>query len=67
MSIQFNWNASLDRFMMNTDFKLFLMGMGYATFDDLNDKELHACFEYAGTLGNKFPVWEEVQNLAYNA
>ena len=35
---------------MNADIKLFLMGLGHTTFD-LNDKELCACFEYAGTLG----------------
>ena len=52
--------------MMNSDIKLFLMGLGYTSFDDLNEKELRACFEYAGTLGYKVPVWAEVQKQAYN-
>ena len=64
--IQYNWNVSLDKFMMNSDFKLFLMGIGHASFDDLNEKELRACFEYAGMLGYKVPVWAEVQKQAYN-
>ena len=59
--IQYNWNVVLDKFMMNSDIKLFHM-----LFDDLNEKELHACFEYAGTLGYKVPVWAEVQKQAYN-
>ena len=36
------------------------------SFDDLNEKELRACFEYAGTSGYKVPVWAEVQKQAYN-
>jgi hypothetical protein len=63
---QYNWNVALDMFMMNSDIKLFLMGLGYTSFDDLNDKELRACFEYAGTSGYKVPVWAEVQKQAYN-
>ena len=55
--IQYNWNVALDKFMMNSDIKLFLMGLGYTSFDDLNEKELRACFEYAGTSGYKVPVW----------
>ena len=42
----------IDRFMMNADIKLFLMGLGHTAFDDLNDKELFECFEYAGVLGD---------------
>ena len=64
--IQYNWNVSLDKFMMNLDIKLFLMGIGHTTFDDLNEKELHAWFEYSGMLGYKVPVWGEVQKQAYN-
>ncbi len=52
--------------MINSDIKLFLMGLGYTSFDDLNKKELRACFEYAGTSGYKVPVWAEVQKQAYN-
>ena len=52
--------------MMNSDIKLFLMGIGHTSFNDLNEKELHASFEYAGTLGYKVPVWAEVQKQAYN-
>ena len=52
--------------MMNSDSKLFLMGLGHTLFDDLNEKELRACFEYAGTSGYKVPVWAEVQKQAYN-
>ena len=52
--------------MMNSDIKLFLMGLGYTSFDDLNEKEVRACFEYAGTSGYKVPVWAEVQKQAYN-
>jgi hypothetical protein len=63
---QYNWNVALDKFMMNSDIKLFLMGLGYTSFDDLNEKELRACFEYAGTSGYKVPVWAEVQKQAYN-
>ena len=64
--IQYSWNISLDKFVMHSDIKLFLMGIGYMSFDNLNEKELHACFEYAGTSGNKVPVWAEVQKQAYN-
>jgi len=42
------------------------MGLGYTSFDDLNEKELRACFEYAGTSGYKVPVWADVQKQAYN-
>jgi hypothetical protein len=63
---QYNWNVALDKFMMNSDIKLFLMGLGYTSFDDLNEKEIRACFEYAGTSGYKVPVWGEVQKQAYN-
>jgi hypothetical protein len=56
--IQYNW--PLDRFMMNADIKLFLMGLGYTTFDELNAKEVCACFEYAGTEGYKVLVWGEI-------
>ena len=56
MPIQYNLSVSLDRFMVNADIKLFLMVPGYSTFVDLNDKELCACFEYAGTLGYKVLV-----------
>ena len=64
--IQYNGNVSLDKFMMNSEIKLFLMGLGHTTFDDRNDKEQHTCFEYAGTSGYKGPVWGEVQKQAYN-
>lgn len=47
--------------MMNADIKLFLMGLGYTIFDELNDKEVCACFEYAGMEGYKVPVWGEIQ------
>ena len=47
--ILYNWNFVLDKFMMNSDIKLFLMGLGHTLFDDLYEKELRACFEYAGT------------------
>jgi hypothetical protein len=60
------WNISLDKFMMNSDIKLFLMGIGYTSFDNLNEKELCACFEYAGTSGYKVPIWAEVQQQVYN-
>ena len=43
--IQYNWKVSLDKFMMNADIKLFLMELGYTTSDDLNEKEVCACFE----------------------
>ena len=66
MPVQCNWIVFLDRFMMNDDIKLCLKGLGHTTFDDLNNKELHACFEYAGTMGYKVPVWGEVQNQAHN-
>jgi hypothetical protein len=52
--------------MMNSDIKMFLMKIGYTSFDNLNEKELRACFEYVGTLGYKVPLWAEVQNQAYN-
>ena len=54
--------------MMNSDIKLFLMGLGHTSFDDLTvtEKELRACFEYAGTSGYKVPVWADVQKQAYN-
>ena len=64
--IQYNWNVSLNRFMMNADIKLFLMGLGHKTFDDLNDKELWTCFEYAGMSGYKVLVWGEVQKQVNN-
>jgi hypothetical protein len=51
---------------MNSDIKLFLMGISYTSFAYLNEKELRACFEYAGTLGYKVPIWAEVQKQAYN-
>ena len=60
--IQCNCNVPLDRFMMNADIKLFLMGLGYTSFDELNVKEVRACFEYAGMEGYKVPGWGEVQN-----
>ena len=50
-SMQYNWNVSLDRFMMNADIKLFLMGLGYTTFDEINIKEVCMCFKYAGMEG----------------
>ncbi len=50
---------------MNSDIKLFLMGLGHTLFDVLTEKELRACFEYAGTSGYKVPVWAEVQKQAY--
>jgi hypothetical protein len=34
--IQYSWNVSLEKFMMNSDIKLFLMGIGHTSFDDLN-------------------------------
>ena len=52
--------------MMNAHIKLFLMGFGHTTFDDLNDNELHAYFEYAGALGYKDHVWGEVQKQVYD-
>jgi hypothetical protein len=55
--IQNNWNVPLDRFMLNADIKLFLMGLGYTTFDELNAKELCTCFEYDASEGYKVPVW----------
>jgi hypothetical protein len=64
--IQYNWNFALDKFMMNSDIKMFSMGLGHASFDDLNEKELRACFKYAGMSGYKVPVWSEVQKQAYN-
>ena len=62
--IQYNWNVPLDRFMI--DIKLFLVGLGYTTFDELNAKELHTCFEYAASEGYKVPVWGEIQKQGYN-
>jgi len=56
----------LDRFMMNADIKLFLMGLGYTTFDELNIKEVCMCFEHAGTEGYNVPVWGEIQKQGYN-
>ena len=64
--IQQSWNVSLDKFMMNSNIKLFLMGISHMSFNDLNENELHACFEYAGTSRYKVPVWAEVQKQAYN-
>ena len=64
--IQYSWNVSLDKFMMNSDIKLFLMGIGHTSFDNLNKKELHACFEYAGMSRYIVPVWAEVQKQTYN-
>jgi hypothetical protein len=32
--IQYSWNISLDKYMMNSDIKLFLMGIGYTSFDN---------------------------------
>jgi hypothetical protein len=64
--IQYNWNVPLDRFMMNADIKLFLMGLVYTTFDELNAKELCACFEYAASKGYKVPVWRGIQKQGYN-
>ena len=55
-----------DKFMINSDIKLFLMGLGHTTFDDLNEKELRAWFEYSGMLGYKVPVWGKVQAKAYS-
>ncbi len=63
--IQYNWSIALDKFMMNSDIKLFSMGLGHTLFDDLTEKELGACFEYVGTSGYKVPVWAEVQKQAY--
>jgi hypothetical protein len=52
--------------MMNADIKLFLMVLGYTTFDKLNAKEVCACFEYAGTEGYKVPMRREIQKQGYN-
>ena len=54
----------LDRLMMNADIKLFLMGLGYTMFDELNAKEVRSCFEYAGTEGYNVPVWGEFRSRA---
>lgn len=62
---QYNRNVPLDRFMMNADLKLFLMGLCYTTFDELNTKEVRSCFEYAGRDGFK-AVWGEIQKQGYN-
>ena len=45
----------LGKFMMNLDIKLFLMGISHTSFDDLNEKELCACFEYGEYWGIKCP------------
>ena len=62
--IQYCWNVSLDKFMMNLDIKLFLMGIGHTSFNDLSEKEWRACFECAGKSGYKVPVLSEVQKKA---
>ena len=50
-NVHYEWNVALDRFMMHSDIKLFLMGIGCFSFDDLNEKEKKACFHhYGGTL-----------------
>ena len=62
--IQYNWNVPLDRFMMNADIKLFLMGLGYITFDELNANQLRTCFEYAALEGYKFQYGEKFRSKA---
>ena len=41
-SMQYNWNVPLDRFMMNADIKVFLMGHSHTMFDELKSmKSVH--------------------------
>ena len=58
--IQYNCIVSLDKFMMNADIKLFLIGLGCTRFDNLNEKEV----QYAGTERYNVPVWEKFRNRA---
>jgi hypothetical protein len=52
--IQYNCIVSLDKFMMNADIKLFMMGLGYTTFDELNAKEVRACLNMLELKDTKF-------------
>ena len=62
--IQYNWNVPLDRFMMNADIKLFLMGLDFTKFDELNVKDLHTCFEYTASKDTKFECGGKFRNRA---
>jgi hypothetical protein len=64
--IWYNWNGPLDRFMMNADIKLFLMGLSYTMFDELNNMEVRACFEYAVMERYKVLVWGDIQKQGCN-
>lgn len=64
--ILYNWNISLDKFMINAEIKLFLMDLGYTMLNDLNEKEARVCFDYAGMEGYMVPVWKEIQKQYYN-
>ena len=37
-NVPYEWNVTVDRFMMNSDIKLFLLGIGCFSFDNLNEK-----------------------------
>ena len=65
MPIQYiNWTVSLDRFMMNADIKLILMGLGYTTFDDLSDRSFVHVLSILEPWVTMLWVWGELQKQA---
>ena len=57
--IQYNWSMLLDRFMMNTDIKLFLMLLGCMTFGEVNAKEVCAYFECSSIDDDQLVYWHD--------
>lgn len=54
-NVRHEWNVALDIFMMNSDIKLILMGIGCFTFDELNKKEKRVCFHHNGSTLDALP------------
>ena len=57
--VQFEWNASLDRFLCDWDIKRFLISDVKATgWDDLTDNDKEACYRaYDAANPNRLPNW----------
>ncbi len=66
LPIDYSYDVSLDKFMMDSDIKLLLMLIGYSSFEELTKEELCACFEYVGTKDYVVPVWGEIRKRPYN-
>ena len=51
---------------MDADIKLFLMLIGYNSFEELTKKDLCGCFDYGYTNNFNIHVCGEIRKKAYN-